>query len=114
MNLGKIFDTDKAKEEAIAHFSSLVNDPDWIFLRDKLIAADVEEITNKILDPNFVWKEGEEREQKKIRAYWIILSQLPEKLVEALKNDKSDIFVDADPYYSNIEQIKDDQKKNKT
>ena len=82
MNLNKIFSTESAKNEAIEHFRGLKDDPDWLFLVEKMIKADIEEISEEILDPNKEWKAGEEREKKKIRAYWIILSQLPEKLIE--------------------------------
>ena len=113
MNIDKIFKNEKEKNEAIDHFEALKDNRDWIFLRDKLIGADIEEITNEILDPKKEWKEGEEKEQKRIRAYWIILSQLPEKMIEALETAQPDIFVEADPYYSDIKQIEEDRLKDK-
>lgn len=111
MNLDKIFPNEGAKNEALEHFKSLKDDPDWLFLVEKLIKTDIEEITNEILDPNKTWKEGEEKEQKRIRAYWIILSQLPEKLIEALTTNQPDVFIEADPYYKNTKEIEQDQRK---
>ena len=106
MNLGKIFTNDSQRNEAIEHFRGLKDNSDWLFLVEKLIKVDIEEISEEILDPNREWKDGEEREKKKIRAYWIILSQLPEKLIEALSLKQDDIFVDVDPYFKNIDEIR--------
>ena len=111
MNLEKIFQKEDEKNEAIEHFKALKDNPDWIFLREKLIHSDIEEITNKILDPETEWKEGEEKEQKRIRAYWIILSQLPEKLIESLLSSEDDIFADPDPYFKTTKEIKDSNNK---
>lgn len=111
MNLDKIFSTEELKNEALEHFRSLKDDPDWVFLVEKLIKTDIEEISNEILDPTKVWKDGEEREQKRIRAYWIILSQLPEKLIEALTTNQPDILIESDPYYKNVKEIEQDQQK---
>ena len=105
MNLNILFPDEESKNEAIEHFRGLKDDPDWIFLVEKLIKADIEEITDEILDPVKEWKPGEEREKKRTRAYWIILSQLPEKLIEALSEDEPDIFM-PDPYFTSIEEIK--------
>ena len=111
MILDKLFPNENLKNEALEHFKSLKDDPDWVFLVEKLIKTDIEEITNEILDPTKEWKEGEEREQKRIRAYWIILSQLPEKLIEALATNQPDIFIDTDPYYRNMKEMEADQQK---
>ena len=111
MQLDKLFQNESAKNEALEHFRALKDDPDWLFLVEKLIKTDIEEITNEILDPTKEWKEGEEREQKRIRAYWIILSQLPEKLIEALTTNQPDIFIEMDPYFKNIKEVEQDQQK---
>jgi len=111
MQLDKLFTTEEAKNEALDHFRSLKDNPDWVFLSEKLIKTDIEEITNEILDPKKEWKEGEEKEQKRIRAYWIILSQLPDKLIEALTTNQPDIFIDSDPYYKDVKEIEEDKKK---
>lgn len=111
MNLEKIFPTKEAKAEALEHFRALKDNPDWIFLVEKLIQADIEEITEEILDPSKKWEKGKEREAKRIRAYWIILSQLPEKLIEALTEDKPDILFEGDPYYKNIKEMEQDKLK---
>ena len=113
MNLGKIFESEESRNEALEHFRALKDNEDWVFLSEKLVKADIEEITNEILDPDKVWKEGEEREQKRIRAYWIILSELPEKLIKALISNEPDIFADPDPYYKDIKEIEEDNKKKK-
>ena len=113
MNLLRIFPDEKAKNEAIEHFKGLMDNPDWIFLVEKLIQADISDLTEKLLDPAYEWKEGEEREAKRMRAYWIILSQLPEELIRALTENQSDIFTTYDPYYSSIKDIKADQRPKK-
>jgi hypothetical protein len=105
MNLTKIFPDKKSRNEAIEHFISLKDNPDWIFLREKLINADIEDLSNKIFNPNYEWKEGEERESKRIRAYWIILSHLPEELIKSLMEKKPDIFENYDPYFKNIKEL---------
>ena len=105
MQLDKIFSTEASKGEAIEHFRALKDNPDWLFLVEKLIKADIEDITEKILDPTKEWKPGEEGDSKRQRAYWIILSELPDKLIEALVAKKDDIFEDQDPYYKNAIEI---------
>ena len=106
MNLGRIFPNEASRNEAVEHFQSLRDNPDWIFLVEKLIQADITEITEKLLDPTIEWKDNEEKESKRIRAYWIILSQLPEELISALRENKEDIFEDSDPYYKSVREIK--------
>jgi len=110
MNLGKTFSTESLRNEAIEHFRSLKDNPDWIFLVEKLIKQDIEEISEEILDSAKEWKEGEEREKKRIRVYWIILSQLPEKLIEALSTKQDDVFIDSDPYFKNMDEIRESKK----
>ena len=105
MNINKLFSTEERRNEAMEHFRGLKDNPDWLFLVEKLIKADIEEITNEILDPDKVWKDGEEKEQKRMRAYWIILSQLPEKLIEALSENQPDIFFEVDPYFTRAEDL---------
>jgi len=106
MQLSKIFTTQEQRNEAIEHFRGLKDDPDWIFLVEKLIKADIEDITEEILDPTKEWKEGEEGDAKRQRAYWIILSELPEKIIEALSEQRDDIFIENDPYPKTIKEIK--------
>jgi len=113
MNLNRIFSTQEIKNEAIEHFRSLMDNTDWIFLVEKLIQADISDLTEKLLDPNHEWKEGEEREAKRMRAYWIILSQLPEELIKALTENQSDIFTESDPYFKNMKEIKANSIKKK-
>lgn len=111
MILDKIFTTESQKNEAIEHFQALKSNPDWLFLVEKLIKSDIAKITEEILDPKKEWKEGEEKDQKRIRAYWIILSELPEKLIEALKTGQSDVFMDQDPYFKDTKEIEQSQQK---
>jgi len=113
MNLSQTFPDDASRNEAIEHFRALKDDPDWLFLVEKLIKPDIEEISEKILDPKTEWKPGEEGDAKRQRAYWIILSQLPEKLIEALSEKQDDIFVNADPYFTSIKEINEDMMKQK-
>ena len=113
MNLNRIFSSPESKNEAIEHFKGLMDNPSWIFLVEKLIQADISDLTEKLLDPNHEWKEGEEREAKRMRAYWIILSQLPEELIKALTENQSDIFTESDPYFKNMKEIKADQRPKK-
>jgi hypothetical protein len=105
MNLGKIFSNKSQQNEAIEHFRGLKDNPDWVFLVEKLIKADIEELTAEILDPDKEWSEAEQREKKRIRAYWVILSQLPEKLIEALSEQRDDIMFDGDPYFKEAKDI---------
>lgn len=110
MKLDKIFPDEESKNEAIEHFKSLKDNIDWVFLVEKLIKYDIEDITNDILSPDKEWKEGEEKEQKRIRAYWIILSELPDELIKALSSNHNDIFQDSDPYYKDVKQMTDSTK----
>ena len=111
MNLDTIFPSDEAKNEAMEHFRVLKDNPDWVFLVEKLIKTDIEDISERILDPKTTWKEGEEGDAKRQRAYWIILSELPENLINALMTKKEDVFTDNDPYYKNTEEMKPIKKR---
>jgi len=111
MNLQHIFSTDEQRAEAIEHFRGLKGDENWLFLVEKLIKADIEEISDEILDPMKEWKPGEEQDAKRRRAYWIILSQLPEKLIDALSEKRDDILIENDPYYTDTKQMIADKRK---
>ena len=106
MNLSNIFPNESDRNEAIERFRSLKDNPDWIFLVEKLIKWDIEDLTQKLLDPKTDWKEGEEKEMKRIRSYWIILSQLPEELIKALSSNSNDFLIEYDLYFKNIKEIK--------
>jgi hypothetical protein len=111
MDIYKIFSTEKERNEAVEHFNNLKSNQDWIFLVEKLIKSDIEDITNEILDPTKEWKPGEEGDSKRQRAYWIILSELPDKLIQALVTKQEDIFEDQDPYFKNTKEIIQSQRK---
>ena len=78
---------------------------------EKLIKADINDITEKILDPTKEWNEGEEGDAKRQRAYWIILSELPDKLIQALTTKQEDIFDNQDPYFVSTKEIVQSQRK---
>jgi len=113
MRLNALFPTDESRAEAMEHFQSLKGNESWLFLVEKLIKTDIEKISEEILDPSKEWKPGEEQDAKRRRAYWIILSQLPEKLIEALSEKRDDILVESDPYYKSCKEIIDNKKKSK-
>ena len=114
MQLDTIFPSEASKNEALEHFKGLKDNPDWLFLVQKLIKADIEDISEKILDPTKEWKIGEEGDAKRQRAYWIILSELPDKLIQALVTKQEDIFEDQDPYYKSTAEIITVGRKKKT
>lgn len=106
MNLSQLFKTEEERNEAINHLTSLSKNPNWKFLVEKIIKPDIENISNEILDTIFKDLE-EEKDLKRKRAYWIILSQLPEKMIEALKENKSEVL-QFDPYFKDTREIKED------
>jgi hypothetical protein len=108
-NLEILFPEKEQKTEAIEHFRALKDNPDWIFLKEKLIQADIDDITAKLLDPKREWRDGEEKENKRIRAYWLIIKELPEELIVALTENKADIFDNSDPYYQSVEEMKEEK-----
>jgi hypothetical protein len=105
MHLDTLFPTEASKNEALEHFKGLKDNPDWLFLVEKLIKADIIDISEKILDPTKEWKPGEEGDAKRQRAYWIILSELPDKLIQALTSKQDDIFTEQDPYFKSTKEI---------
>lgn len=113
MNLQKIFPTEKSRNEAVENFTRLKDNQDWVFLVDKIIKTDIEDLSQRLLDPKENWKPGEQKHWKRIRAYWIILSQLPEKLVEALKENEPDVFLELDPYFRTVKEIEKSKRKKK-
>ena len=108
-NLNTLFPDDKSKEEAIQHFKSLANNPNWKFLIEKFIKTDIEEITEKILTTKFT-DLATENDLKRRRTYWIILSQLPGKIIEALKTGQEDL-ISFDPYFSDVSEMAKEKEK---
>ena len=101
MNLSKLFITDAESLEAKAHFISLRESDDWKFLCEKAITVYIKELTEKLLNPETVWKPQEEQEAKRLREHWIILSELPDELLKTLIEPKKDEEESDDPYHNN-------------
>lgn len=93
------------KAQAIADLSSLIDNPGWKTLMGKIVKSDVEDIADQVLNPFSRLSEDREKWLKFKREYLIMLSQIPEKIIDALKTNK-DIVEDFDPYFKNIKEIK--------
>lgn len=103
MNLNTLFKNNKERKEAISHLKTLAMNPDWKFLVKQIIQSDIDQISEEILNTTFD-DLSKENEMKRRRAYWIILSQLPDKLAEALEENKEDIM-EFDPYVRDIKEL---------
>jgi hypothetical protein len=95
MILSKQFASDADRINAIAQMRFLQDSEGWRFLVEKILQPDIDEITEEILGP--IEDFAKEKDLKRKRAYWLILSQLPKKIIEALEEGKDDI-VQFDPY----------------
>jgi len=104
MILDKLFPSQKDKNEAIEKLSALKDDPNWQFMRDYIVKSDIDELTETILGTYFEDLKVE-RFLKAKRDLMIILSQLPDKIVEALEKGE-DAIPDFDPYPKTIEDLK--------
>lgn len=104
MIFDKLFPTDKDKNEAIIKLTSLSNNTDWQFLADYIMKSEIDEITEIVLGTKFNNLEAE-NEMKLKRDLMIILSQLPEKIIEALKKGEDNI-PEFDPYPKTIADLK--------
>ncbi len=102
-NLNELFPNDKEKQQAIGSLRLLRNYPNWKFLVEKILQPDIEDLTKKILDPALTDRE-KEMDMKRRRFDWIVLSRLPETLIEALQAGESDI-ISFDPYFTKAEEI---------
>lgn len=109
MNLNNLFPSEKEKNEAVSQLTSLRDNPNWKFLVDVILATDIRDIEKHILGTYFDNPE-EEKDLKKVRNYYIMLSQLPEKLIGALQTGK-DTILDFDPYYKKADEIKKDKAR---
>lgn len=105
MQLSQIFKTDKEINEAKECLERLSNNPDWQFLSENIIQANINELTDRILDSKEKWPEGEEAKAKSNREHWIMLSELPNKLLEGLR-EKPTQETNQDPYHLNYKEIK--------
>jgi hypothetical protein len=105
MNIQSIFTTQAERLEAQAHFLSLKENPDWKFLCDKVIQVYIDDITKNILDRDYVWEGTEEQEAKRIREHWILLKELPVKLLETLAEPKKEEEKSDDPYFKNGKEL---------
>ena len=112
MDLNKLFPGDKDKKEAISCLDSLTRDPNWRFFSDKILQEDIRIISEQIL--NFKLDDDADRaresDMKRRRNYMIIMSQLPEKIIDALKSGKTDI-PEFDPYFKAVKEIKEAAEK---
>ena len=108
MNLNKLFAGDKEKREAINQLESLAKNPNWIFFSKTIIQNDIDMLSEEILDFRVLDDEGRERENdmKRRRAYMIIMTQLPEKIINALKDNSGDI-PEFDPYAKTVKDLKE-------
>ena len=104
MILSNLFPTEKNKNEAIARMRSLKENPNWRFLVERIINPDIEDVSRRILDGDFKDIE-EEKTLRKERAYWIILTKTPEKVIETLKSEKKETE-NFDPFYKNVKEFR--------
>ena len=104
MNLNKLFPNEKDRKTAMNHLRSLSQNPDWQFMVEKIIKPDIEQLSSEILDTVFDDLE-QEKDLKRKRAYYIILSQLPEELVKALEEGKDEVL-QFDPYFQSANEMK--------
>ena len=113
MQLDKIFKHKKDKEEAISHFRNLKDNPDWKFLNEKIIQANVTDLTDKLLNPNTKWPidELEESDAKLARLYWMKFGSLPVDMIETLSEENTGVSKDYDPYPKNYKELKEPEKK---
>jgi len=117
-NLNEIFQTQEDKDQAMTQLKSLANHPGWIFLKERILNVEINiygenilELSSRIGKMTNVEMEELNGMAKK-RAHLIILSALPEKLDQALKDKKENIYEQFDPYYKSPEEMKKAQKKN--
>lgn len=103
MNLSKLFSTQKEINQAIETLGSLSDNNDWQFLVN-ILQAEIDELSENILGTHFDNLEQENYLKLK-RDYLIILSQLPDKIVKALKEGDDEI-PEFDPYPRRVEEIK--------
>ena len=91
----QIFPTKKEKNEAIDSLKRLKDNKDWQFLIEKIVKPEIKQIENEVLTG---FNETRKDERLKIRRTdLIVLSQLPERVVEALSENK-DFIQEFDPY----------------
>ena len=94
--------SEKDKKEAIETLNRIKDNPDWIFVVNKLVQSDIDEITVKLLDPNYLWQDTvQEQEAKRTRCFLEEFKKYPEKIIEALKTPDQD-DPDLDPYAKNV------------
>lgn len=106
MILSKLFITDAERLEAKAHFLSLKENDDWKFLVEKVIKVYKDELTEKLLSPETIWKYPEEQQEaKRLREHWIILSELPDELLKTLIEPKKDEEESDDPYFNKLPKV---------
>jgi hypothetical protein len=104
MIFDKLFPTENEKNEAINRLTSLISNSDWQFLSGHIMKSEIDEITDILLGTKFDNLEVE-NEMKLKRDLMIILSQFPDKIVEALKSGDNTI-PEFDPYPKTIEDLK--------
>jgi len=99
MKLNTIFKNQLERDEAIGHIERLKDNSDWQFMVEKILMSDIADLTEALVNPNKIWSEKEEQEAKRNRAYQIYMSKLPEALIEALTESKTE-GTNYDPYES--------------
>ena len=88
INLDQLFPDKNSKESAVAYLDQLLKTEGWKIVV-KLLEEDIKRLDDELRLNEF--KEiSEVKERQNKRASLVILRQLPEKLIEALKEEKPD------------------------
>jgi hypothetical protein len=105
MNIQSLFQTEAERKEAQEQLLSLKEYPAWQFLCEKVIKTYIDDITANILNRDYIWEGTEENEAKRIREHWILLKELPEKILATLVEEPKKEPVSDDPYAKTLKEL---------